>query len=462
MIFAEEKPVDIVESNVGNWLAEIPENDDFSSYDEEIMAVSTPIKSRSVSYLELTSPCNEDSLLSDTSLQRMRCLSQSISDMKILREKQQERKHEMGELLNDDFLKEHARKIKDARDKIRTLETKYQNQKRARTKPETSSLNKELRISMIEGQNESLVLTGNTDEKEIDGSLTPSQNRQTQQQKDETTIKSRKLRSLTWANEEDFSSECNSLTSFESNKKRIMENISENLDWNRNCRYEDEGSPEQNLTLRNHLRQNPANTKPKWKSMPNLSNGSETISLENRKLMYGEAIPLDPTAKKQQTKFTRKSGFYTVNESSREDSYDSKRKPGMFREKFFAKKGKTKSKKNSRIADVSSPQQGLALGRMVRCHTCVETAYIIELNKPEEGTFGFDISKGNEKHEDGVFVRKITDKKTEKFLGGLLNVGDEILEINNTSVRGESLTFVQKLMQNAEKIQLAILPCSTR
>lgn len=164
MILAREAPTDVAESNVGNWLAEIPENEDFSLYDEEITAVSTPIKGRSVSYSELTGPCNEDSLLSDASLQRMRCLSQSISDIKILRGKQQERKYEMGELLNDDFLQEHARKLKDARDKIKALEAKYQNQKRVRTRPETSSLNKEERISVMQEKNENFVLTGNTGE----------------------------------------------------------------------------------------------------------------------------------------------------------------------------------------------------------------------------------------------------------------------------------------------------------
>lgn len=194
--------------------------------------------------------------------------------------------------------------------------------------------------------------------------------------------------------------------------------------------------------------------------MPNLSNG-ETISFENRKLMYGEAIPLDPTGKKHQTKFTRKSGFYKVNESPRGNSFDSAKKR-KFRQKLFAKRGKTKSKKNSHVIDVSLPTEGLALGRMVKCHAVIETAYIIELNKPKKGTFGFDICKGNKEREDGMFVCKIADKKTEKFLGGLLHVGDEILEINDTSVRHESLAFAQRLMQNAEKLQLAILPCTTR
>ena len=134
----------------------LTDNGSSSLYDEE---VRTPRRERSTSYLELSSSYNETSLLSNTSLQRMRCLSQSINDLKILREKQQERKHEMGDLLNDNFLQDHAKKLKDARERIKMLEAKYQSPKR---KLDVSSLDRVKRQSRLQDRNESSPFTGET------------------------------------------------------------------------------------------------------------------------------------------------------------------------------------------------------------------------------------------------------------------------------------------------------------
>ncbi len=161
MILSKEISLPVVEPKDD---ASFTETGSFCAYGDEIISASTPKRGRSISYLELRSPCNEASLLSDTSLQRMRCLSQSINDLKILREKQQERQHEMGDLLNDDFLKEHARKLKDARDKIKMLEAKYQGPQRIRNKLSVSSLDTKGRNSALDGRNKSLVLTGSTGE----------------------------------------------------------------------------------------------------------------------------------------------------------------------------------------------------------------------------------------------------------------------------------------------------------
>lgn len=60
----------------------------------------------------------------------MRFLSQSINDMKLLREQQQVRHEEIEKILQDDFLDEHARRLQDARNKIKSLEAKYQLHKR--------------------------------------------------------------------------------------------------------------------------------------------------------------------------------------------------------------------------------------------------------------------------------------------------------------------------------------------
>lgn len=108
--------------------ASLTDSRDFSSYDDVIFNAGTAIRRRGVSCLELRGWLhdeNENSLSSDSNLQRMRCLSTTINDMKTVRQKQEERKNNMGDLLNDDFWKEHARKLKDAREKIRKLEERY-------------------------------------------------------------------------------------------------------------------------------------------------------------------------------------------------------------------------------------------------------------------------------------------------------------------------------------------------
>lgn len=171
--------------------------------------------------------------------------------------------------------------------------------------------------------------------------------------------------------------------------------------------------------------------------------------------MYGEAIPYDSTTRKPLTKFTRKTGYYKVNDTR---SRSKKQKIGD----FFLGKTSTKCRKNSHTLSVSSPTKALALGRVVRYHENNETAYIIELCRNDSGSFGFNISKGYEQRKDGIFVRKIEDKMAGKFLVGLLHVGDEILEVNSTNVTEKSLEFVQKLIKNADKLELAILPFTSR
>lgn len=185
--------------------------------------------------------------------------------------------------------------------------------------------------------------------------------------------------------------------------------------------------------------------------MPNISSEENTFA-DNRTFVRGEAIPLDPTSRTNNTKFTRKTGFYKVNESAEKCPAHSRSKKHKLR-RFFNRKSASKSA-------VSSPKEALALGRIVRCHPSMEGAYIIELCKHDKGSFGFNIRKGYEKRKDGIFVCKIVDKKAEKFLSGLLHVGDEILEINGTNINEKSLAHVQKLIRNSDKLQLTILPYS--
>jgi ABC-type phosphate transport system auxiliary subunit len=150
MILNEDSPLPGVEAREYDSLTD----NHGSLYGEE---ARTSVSGRSVSYLDISTSYNDTSLLSDTSLQRMRCLSQSINDLKILREKQQERKHEMRDLLDDDFLQDHAKKLEDVRRKIKELEAKYQSPQR---KFDASSLDRKKKHPGLKETNESSVVTG--------------------------------------------------------------------------------------------------------------------------------------------------------------------------------------------------------------------------------------------------------------------------------------------------------------
>ena len=95
-------------------------------------------------------------------------------------------------------------------------------------------------------------------------------------------------------------------------------------------------------------------------------------------------------------------------------------------------------------------------------HSSTDNAYTIELSKPENGSYGFRLQNGYRHHKNGIFVSKIADKRAQKFLGGFLSVGDEVMEINSTSVQDQNCKTVNKLVRNSEKLLLTILPYSAR
>lgn len=98
---------------------------------------STLRSGRSLSYTDVSRPHANVSLPA-TSFERMRGLSQSICDLKILREKQMGRR-ERNILFEDNFLQKHAKKLEEARTKIRALEAKYGSPQRLR-RPANSNL----------------------------------------------------------------------------------------------------------------------------------------------------------------------------------------------------------------------------------------------------------------------------------------------------------------------------------
>lgn len=57
----------------------------------------------------------------------------------------------------------------------------------------------------------------------------------------------------------------------------------------------------------------------------------------------------------------------------------------------------------------------------------------------------------------GVYVEEMGDSNTEKLYAGLLEVGDEILEVNGEKVAGLSLDLVTRLMTQNSTASIRVL-----
>ena len=75
------------------------------------------------------------------------------------------------------------------------------------------------------------------------------------------------------------------------------------------------------------------------------------------------------------------------------------------------------------------------------------------------GCFGFFHSEGFfQQYKKGVFVSRIMDCSSSKFMAGLLNPGDEILEINGESTASKTMSEVHNILANSNKLVLTVLP----
>ncbi|XP_048018181.1 uncharacterized protein KIAA1614 isoform X1 [Megalobrama amblycephala] len=99
------------------------------------------------------------------------------------------------------------------------------------------------------------------------------------------------------------------------------------------------------------------------------------------------------------------------------------------------------------------------LGRLVQAFP--DGTLLIELIRPpNNGPFGFVISRGKGRPDSGIYVERVGDSATENIYTGLLGVGDEILEVNGEIIAGLTLDQVTRLMTRDSKALIRILPRS--
>lgn len=210
----------------------------------------------------------------------------------------------------------------------------------------------------------------------------------------------------------------------------------------------------------------------KWRSMPELGR-SNSLGSAVVPSFYGDALPAgfdENRKKKKKRKFGRRSGLYVVNdvpvsEKPRLSIDKGKAKPKS-RSLFHKKKSKkdslhvnelTKKWFDCRTA-VSRPTGGQSLGRIIAMREDLGSAYVLELQRSPGGLFGFFIQKGFQQYKKGVFISRIMDCASSKFMAGLLNPGDEILEINGESTASKTMSEVHNILANSNTLVLTVLP----
>ncbi|XP_064616841.1 rho GTPase-activating protein syd-1-like [Liolophura sinensis] len=117
-----------------------------------------------------------------------------------------------------------------------------------------------------------------------------------------------------------------------------------------------------------------------------------------------------------------------------------------------------KLRKSSSVQSVGvdTPTHPRAIGRLLELKP--DGTQTVELTRPPHGPFGIYIARATAQYNYSVFVTRFSDGHPEKLFAGLLNVGDEILEINDSSVKNLSLDEVYNLMGSTDTMVLRTVP----
>ncbi|XP_045553272.1 uncharacterized protein KIAA1614 [Salmo salar] len=107
------------------------------------------------------------------------------------------------------------------------------------------------------------------------------------------------------------------------------------------------------------------------------------------------------------------------------------------------------------VEDVGSPSGVSSVGRVAQAFP--DGTLLLELSRPPIGPFGFLLSRGKGRLDSGVYVEEMGDSSTVKMYGGLLGVGDELLEVNGEKVAGLSLDLVTRLMTQENIASVRVL-----
>ncbi|XP_032884245.1 uncharacterized protein KIAA1614 homolog [Amblyraja radiata] len=102
------------------------------------------------------------------------------------------------------------------------------------------------------------------------------------------------------------------------------------------------------------------------------------------------------------------------------------------------------------VEDIGSPNHPRFIGQVME--TFADGSLLLQLYKPAHGPFGFFISRSR----GGIFIHQMADKNAEKLYSGLLEPGDEVLEVNGERVEGLSFNEVNSLMLQDNTVSIRV------
>ncbi|KAM6455500.1 uncharacterized protein KIAA1614 homolog [Liasis olivaceus] len=124
-------------------------------------------------------------------------------------------------------------------------------------------------------------------------------------------------------------------------------------------------------------------------------------------------------------------------------------------EAFPNRKTRKQHRRSLSVEDIGSPNLVRTVGRVVAIFP--DGTSQLELQRSQQGNFGFRVSSGNGRPDTGIYVQEMADTSIAKLYAGLLEVGDEILEVNGAKVAGLGLARINELLLWAETLSLRVL-----
>jgi len=112
------------------------------------------------------------------------------------------------------------------------------------------------------------------------------------------------------------------------------------------------------------------------------------------------------------------------------------------------------NKKKNTTKDVSQPNDFRCIGKII--HSTTGKVKVIELYRPSDGYFGFQISPTLQDKKLRVFISGFGHGLTDKLFTGLIAVGDEVLNVNGQSVGSKSFTEVISILSMSQTLLLTI------
>ncbi|XP_063154525.1 uncharacterized protein KIAA1614 homolog [Candoia aspera] len=189
-------------------------------------------------------------------------------------------------------------------------------------------------------------------------------------------------------------------------------------------------------------------------AMPNVEPGPDTIcspkmkkvpSLQSLQMVSPFCQPRKASSVQNLHSFLGKnnrSNVYLVGEPKDEEAFPNR-------------KTRTQHRRSLSVEDIGSPNLVRTVGRVVAVFP--DGTSQLELQRSQQGHFGFRVSSGNGRPDTGIYVQEMADPSTAKLYAGLLEVGDEILEVNGAKVAGLGLARINELLLWAETLSLRVL-----